>query len=62
VLSGVIAALLAKRMAPLHAAAAGVYLHACAGRLAAAEIGNEGVIARDVIERLPAALAGYGAQ
>ena len=62
VLSGVIAALLAKRLTPLHAAAAGVYLHASAGRLAAAEIGNDGVIARDVIERLPAALAGYGAQ
>jgi hydroxyethylthiazole kinase-like uncharacterized protein yjeF len=62
VLSGVIVALLAKRMQPLHAAAAGVYVHASAGRLAAAEIGNEGVIARDVIERLPAALAGHGAQ
>jgi NAD(P)H-hydrate epimerase len=61
VLSGVIAALLAKRMEPFHAAAAGVYLHAAAGRLAAAEIGDEGVIARDVIARLPAALSGGGA-
>jgi hydroxyethylthiazole kinase-like uncharacterized protein yjeF len=57
VLSGVIGAYLSKRMDPWHAAAAGVYLHARAGQLAAREIGTEGVIARDVIERLPAARA-----
>jgi NAD(P)H-hydrate epimerase len=57
VLSGVIGALLAKRMEPLHAAAAGVLVHASAGRLAASRIGPEGVIARDVIEALPQALA-----
>jgi ADP-dependent NAD(P)H-hydrate dehydratase / NAD(P)H-hydrate epimerase len=62
VLSGVIAALLAKRMDPWHAACAGVFVHASAGRIAASEIGDEGVIASDVIERLPAALAGDGAQ
>jgi len=62
VLSGVIAALLAKRLDPWQAACAGVYAHASAGRLAAAEIGNEGVIASDVIERLPAALAGHGVE
>jgi NAD(P)H-hydrate epimerase len=56
VLSGVIGALLAKSMDPFEAACAGVFAHASAGRLAAREIGNEGVIARDVIERLPAAL------
>jgi hydroxyethylthiazole kinase-like uncharacterized protein yjeF len=61
VLSGVIGALLAKRMDPWHAASAGVFAHASAGRLAAADIGEEGVIARDVIGRLPAALAGDGA-
>jgi NAD(P)H-hydrate epimerase len=58
VLSGVIATLLAKRLEPFQAAAAGVFVHAGAGRLAASEIGDEGVIARDVIERLPAALRG----
>jgi hydroxyethylthiazole kinase-like uncharacterized protein yjeF len=57
VLSGVIGAYLSKRMDPWHAAAAGVYLHARAGQLAGREIGSEGVIARDVIERLPAARA-----
>jgi hydroxyethylthiazole kinase-like uncharacterized protein yjeF len=62
VLSGVIAALLAKRMDPWHAACAGVFVHASAGRIAASEIGDEGVIASDVIGRLPAALAGDGAQ
>jgi ADP-dependent NAD(P)H-hydrate dehydratase / NAD(P)H-hydrate epimerase len=60
VLSGVIGALLAKKMDPWHAAGAGVFAHASAGRLAAEEIGDEGVIARDVIARLPAALAGDG--
>jgi len=56
VLSGVIGAYLAKRMDPFHAACAGVFVHACAGRLAAEGIGPEGVIARDVIEALPRAL------
>jgi NAD(P)H-hydrate epimerase len=57
VLSGVIGAFLAKRMDPFHAACAGVLVHARAGRLAAETIGSEGVIARDVIELLPRALA-----
>jgi len=56
VLSGVIGAYLAKHMDPFHAACAGVFVHACAGRLAARELGAEGVIARDVIEALPRAL------
>ncbi len=56
VLSGVIGALLAKRMEPWHAACAGVFLHAAAGRAAAAQIGPEGVIASDVVQQLPAAL------
>jgi hydroxyethylthiazole kinase-like uncharacterized protein yjeF len=57
VLSGVTAAHLAKGMEPFDAACAGVHLHAEAGRLAAAEIGPEGVIAGDVIELLPRILA-----
>jgi NAD(P)H-hydrate epimerase len=62
VLSGVIAAYLAKDMDPFHAACAGVFVHACAGRLAAREHGSEGVIARDVIEALPRALPPSGAR
>jgi NAD(P)H-hydrate epimerase len=56
VLSGVIGAYLAKRMDPFHAACAGVFVHAAAGRIAAERIGTEGVIAGDVIAALPAAL------
>jgi ADP-dependent NAD(P)H-hydrate dehydratase / NAD(P)H-hydrate epimerase len=56
VLSGLIGAYLAKAMDPFHAACAGVFVHARAGRLAAGTIGSEGVIARDIIELLPRAL------
>jgi len=56
VLSGVIGAYLAKRMDPFHAACAGVFVHACAGRWAADTLGAEGVIARDLIEALPRVL------
>jgi NAD(P)H-hydrate epimerase len=56
VLSGVIAAALAQRLDPFAAAAAGVLLHARAGRLAARAAGAvEAVIATDVIEALGAA-------
>jgi hydroxyethylthiazole kinase-like uncharacterized protein yjeF len=57
VLSGVLAAHLAKGMAPFDAACAAVFVHAAAGRLAARRIGPEGVIAGDVIELLPAVLS-----
>jgi len=52
VLTGVVAALLAAGAEPLTAAAAGVWLHAEAGRQAAR---RQGVIASDVIAALPAA-------
>jgi ADP-dependent NAD(P)H-hydrate dehydratase / NAD(P)H-hydrate epimerase len=58
VLTGVIAALLAQRLDAFTAAAAGVWLHAAAGREAARRQGAaEGVIASDVIGALPAARA-----
>jgi NAD(P)H-hydrate epimerase len=57
VLSGVIGAYLAKGMDPFQAACAGVLVHVGAGRLAAQRIGDEGVIASDVIEALPHAFA-----
>ena len=56
VLSGVLGALLAKRMDPFHATCAGVLAHVRAGRLAAAPHGPDGVIASDVIDHLPPAL------
>jgi ADP-dependent NAD(P)H-hydrate dehydratase / NAD(P)H-hydrate epimerase len=57
VLAGITGALLAKGLAPAHAACAAVYAHVRAGRLAAAPHGPDGVIASDVIAALPAALA-----
>jgi ADP-dependent NAD(P)H-hydrate dehydratase / NAD(P)H-hydrate epimerase len=53
VLSGVLAAVLAREVEPFMAACAGVRLHARAGIHAAHEKGVDGVIARDVIEALP---------
>jgi NAD(P)H-hydrate epimerase len=61
VLSGVIGAFLAKRVDPFTATCAAAFVHAAAGRLAAQQVGPEGVVAHDVIERLPAALQGFGA-
>ncbi len=59
VLTGVIAALLAAGLEPFTAAAAGVWLHAEAGREAARRQGaNEGVVASDVIAALPAVRGG----
>ena len=49
--------MLAKGLAPAHAACAAVHVHLRAGRLAAEPHGPDAVIASDVIARLPAALA-----
>jgi ADP-dependent NAD(P)H-hydrate dehydratase / NAD(P)H-hydrate epimerase len=53
VLSGVIAAVLARGLDPFAATCAAARLHARAGIHAAGEKGVDGVIARDVIEALP---------
>jgi NAD(P)H-hydrate epimerase len=55
VLTGVIAALLGQKIKALDAARAGAYLHALAGERAAREMGVAGVIASDVLHRLPPA-------
>jgi NAD(P)H-hydrate epimerase len=52
VLSGVIAAMLAKGLDPFTAACAGVRMHLDAGRRAATERRADSVIASDVIEAL----------
>lgn len=56
VLSGVIAGLLAQGAAPFEAAQYGVYLHGLAGDLAAQDKTQPGMVASDVIDKLPAAL------
>jgi ADP-dependent NAD(P)H-hydrate dehydratase / NAD(P)H-hydrate epimerase len=56
VLTGVIAALMARGVAPADAAVAGAYVHGDAGRVAAAELGD-GTVASDVLARLPEAMA-----
>ena len=52
VLAGVIAALWGQGMAPFDAACLGVWLHATAGDLAAGEIGEESLVARDIAAHL----------
>mgnify|MGYP002622637888 CR=1 FL=1 len=55
VLTGVITGLLARGYKPADACVAGVYLHGLAGDLAAAELGEESLIASDIISYLPKA-------
>jgi NAD(P)H-hydrate epimerase len=56
VLSGVIAAFMARGLGAFEAACAGVHAHAEAGRVAEGRFGAESVIATDVIEALPSVL------
>ena len=58
VLSGVGGAMLAKGLDAFTAACAAVWVHTEAGSLAAGERGADGMIARDVIDALPAARCG----
>ncbi len=59
VLTGLVAALLAQGLDAFAAAQLGAYLHGLAGDLAKAELGEVGMIATDLLERLPRAIAGY---
>lgn len=52
VLTGIILSLLAQRYSPEEAAVLGVYLHGLAGDFAAEAIGQESLIATDIIENL----------
>lgn len=58
VLSGMVAALLARGADPLEAACAAVYLHGRAGDLLKDEMGDTGLTATDLAERIPRAIAG----
>ncbi len=57
VLAGVIGALLAQRVSAFEAAALGAFVHGAAGDALAAEHGDAGGLAGDVVERLPDVLA-----
>ena len=56
VLTGVVAAMLAKGLDPWTAACCGAVMHARAGRIAAESIGPDGITSADVIEALPGVL------
>jgi ADP-dependent NAD(P)H-hydrate dehydratase len=58
VLAGVIAGLAARGVDPLRAAAWGVYLHAKAGDVLAREVGSLGFLARELLDPIPALMAG----
>ena len=58
VLTGVIAAMLAKGLEPWTAACCGAVMHQRAGRRAAEALGPDGIISGDVIEALPGVLKG----
>jgi len=58
-LTGVIGAWLARGLAPLDAAVLGVALHGYAGDLAAEEKGESGLIASDLINKIPDAILAY---
>jgi len=55
VLTGILTGLLAQGYLPAEAVQLGVYLHGLAGDLAAAELGEESMIASDIISHLPQA-------
>jgi len=60
VLSGVLGAFLARALEPGTALAAAVYLHGLAGDVAAERVGQESLVASDVIEALPEAFRRVG--
>lgn len=55
VLTGIVGALLARALAPAAALRAAVYLHGLAGDVAAERVGEESLVAGDVIDALPEA-------
>ena len=55
VLTGILTSLLAQGYSPLDAVRLGVYLHGLAGDIAVRELGEESLIASDLIQYLPQA-------
>ncbi|MDE3087863.1 MAG: NAD(P)H-hydrate dehydratase [Chloroflexota bacterium] len=56
VLAGTLVAMLAQKLALFDAAVAGAYLHGLAGEIAEREVGRAGVVAGDLLPRLPKAM------
>ncbi|MGQ9575877.1 MAG: NAD(P)H-hydrate dehydratase [Thermoguttaceae bacterium] len=59
VLTGLIAALACQGLVPYEAARLGVYLHGLAGDLAAGQLGQESLMASDLVRYLPQAFLAY---
>jgi ADP-dependent NAD(P)H-hydrate dehydratase / NAD(P)H-hydrate epimerase len=57
VLTGVIAALIARGVEPFAATCAAVIAHSRAGRVAGERVGHDSVIAGDVVDAMPEGLA-----
>lgn len=62
VLTGIIAGLLGQHLSLFDAACLGVYLHGLAGDLVAGERGEIGLIASDLLDRIPQAIRQYQQQ
>ena len=60
VLSGILGSLLARRLEPWTAVTAGVYLHGLAGDVAALRLGQESLLAGDLVDALPEAIRSVG--
>lgn len=56
VLTGIVSGLLAQGLPPEEACCLGVFLHGAVGDMAAEEKGEAGILARDLIDRLPSGL------
>ena len=59
VLTGLIAGLLGQGLAAFEAARLGVYLHGLAGDLTARDLGQVGLLASDLLARIPQAIRQY---
>ncbi len=56
VLAGLVAGLLAQHVRSFDAASAAVYLHTAAAELVSAEIGHAGLLASDLLPKIPRAM------
>jgi len=56
VLAGAIVGMLAQGLSPFNAAVVGCYLHGLAGELVRQELGEAGMVAGDLLPRLPLAI------